>query len=416
MTTTGESTEATDREATVGRLLERFDHVDPHLDKDVLDELYRRLPETARVPHSDAHGGMWLAMLHEDVVAVAGKPAVFSNAGGVTHPARGGDHARQIPNEFDPPEHTPYRKLFTDVLNVRLMKAAEPPLREITDQLLRDFMGGADTDFVSTVALRLPVKALGLVLGWDDDVAEEIFVHASGILSNFGSPDAMRIYYEDLGGVALRQVHDRRANPRDDYMTTLVQSTIDDRLLTDAELVNTIQAFILAGFETTAHAIANLMLCLAERPELQERIRTDADARSATIEEALRFFPPAHTMFRTVTEPATIGDSMVEEGDKVALLFAAANRDPNVFADPETFDIDRPNLRQHLSFGFGVHHCVGAPLARAEMRVLLEALAPLPPFELVGEPEYSPNLMLGQIIGVEVLPLRFRDAGAPGAA
>ena len=217
----------------------------------------------------------------------------------------------------------------------------------------------------------------------------------------------MRIYYEDLGGVALREVQDRRANPRDDYMTTLVQTSIDGRPLTDAELVNTIQAFILAGFETTAHAIANLMLRLGERPDLQERLRTDVDARAAAIEEALRLFPPAHTMFRTVTEETTVDDTTFEPGDKVALLFAAANRDASIFPDPEVFDIDRPNLRQHLSFGFGVHHCVGAPLARAEMRVLLEALADLPPFELTGEPEYSPNLMLGQIIGVEHLPLRF---------
>ena len=406
MNTPGERTGA-DREATVERLLERFDHVDPDLDKEVLDELYRRLPERGRIPHSDAHGGMWLAVQHEDLVAIAGKPAVFSNAGGVTHPARGGEHAQQIPNEFDPPEHTPYRKLFTDILNLRMVKEVEGSLRRITDDLLREFMQGSDDDFVTTVALKLPINALALVLGWDEHVGKQIFVHASGILSNFGSPEAMRIYYEDLGGVALREVQERRANPRDDYMTTLVQTSIDGRPLTDAELVNTIQAFILAGFETTAHAIANLMLRLGERPDLQERLRTDVDARAAAIEEALRLFPPAHTMFRTVTEETTVHDTTFEPGDKVALLFAAANRDASIFPDPEVFDIDRPNLRQHLSFGFGVHHCVGAPLARAEIRVLLEALADLPPFELTGEPEYSPNLMLGQIIGVEHLPLRF---------
>jgi cytochrome P450 len=230
---------------------------------------------------------------------------------------------------------------------------------------------------------------------------------AEAILANFGT-EAGAEPMRRLALLARSEIESRRAQPRDDYMTTLTNAEIEGRRITDGELEMVVQAFLFAGYETTVHAVGSMMAFLAENPAVQEQMRRDPSAIGAVIEESLRLFPPAHTMFRTVTEKTMLADTVMEEDDKVVLLFSAANRDPSKFEAPEEFRLDRRNPRQHLSFGFGAHFCVGSHLARAEMRIILEVMSRYPCVELAGPPVRTPHLLMGQMMGVEHLPLRFR--------
>ncbi|WP_143020250.1 cytochrome P450 [Sinosporangium album] len=321
------------------------------------------------------------------------------------HPAHAG-RAPSIPIEFDGAVHTAYRKLFLEVLSAPRVRGIEPYLRDLTERVLDAFAEGADIDFVERVAVQIPVRAVGHLLGLGESANEQLQAFARVVLEHAGTP-AMIEAMKELDALAKTHLDERRAQPRDDYLSTLVQLDFDGRPLAEDELLNIIRSFVFAGFETTARSIASLVHHLVTHPELQTRMRSDSASIEGFVEEGLRLFPPVHTMFRTVTTPTTLHDTPLEEGERLVLLYGAANRDPEQFADAETFNPDRANARQHLAFGIGAHYCVGATLARAEIRILLEALAARPPLELVGAPRHLPRLMMGQMMGVDYLPLRF---------
>lgn len=393
-------------DSVVQRLLDNFDHHDPALDHDALEGVYRRLASECPVSHSDAHGGFTVVASYDDIVYIEKTCSVFSSAEGVLHPASG--HGRSIPIEFDPPEHTAYRRLFMDVLSAPQVRRIEPNLRELTDRLLDTYLAGSDPDFIQHVAVQLPIRAVGNLLGLGESEAERAQTFGETVLENFGQPKMLEAM-QKLDAFARATFDDRRANPRDDYLTKLVQTDFDGRALTDDELSNILRTFFFAGFETTARAIGSIVHHLAVDADLQQQIREWPELINAALEEGLRMLPPVTTMFRTVTEPVALGGEDLSAGDKLVLMFGAANRDPSKFETPNDFRVDRENVRPHLSFGIGNHYCAGAPLARAEIRILLEALAARPPFRLEGEPHWLPRLMMGQVMGIDYLPLRFLE-------
>lgn len=400
-----------DEPTDVERLTSSFDHHDPDLNHEVLVQVYRNLADGDPVPSSDSHGGFRLITRHADVVEVEKNTSVFSSTSGVLHPPHEG-RPPNIPIEFDGSEHLAYRKLFMDVLSAPRVRRIEPYLRDLTGRILEDYLASGSGDFVDGVASQLPIRAIGHLLGWGEAASAEMQSFADNILEHAGTPRMMDAI-ESLGVMVHREIDGRRENPTDDYLSRLIHLDFEGRRLRDDELLRIVQTFVFAGYETTAHAIASLVHHLATHPEQQHRVRVDADARANAIEEGLRLFPPVHTMFRTVVEPASMAGVDLEPGDRVVLMYGPANRDPERFECPHEFRVDRPEARQHLAFGIGPHFCAGAPLARAEMRVLLEALAELPPYELAGEVAYLPRLMMGQMMGVDHLPLRFvtSDAG-----
>jgi cytochrome P450 len=393
------------RDDDIERLSTAFDHLDPAMGADVLDQVYERLLAGCPVAKTAAHGGYAVVSRHADVIHVEKTPEVFSSASGVLHPPHA-ERAPSIPIEFDAPLHPAYRALFMDVLSAPRVRTLEPYLRELTDRLLDDYLAGDDDDFVQHVAVQLPIRAVGTLIGFGEEANDQMQAFATQILENFGTPKMIEAMHE-LGALGAAHLADRRAEPRDDYLTTLAQAEVDGRPLRDDELLNILRTFAFAGFETTAHAIASLVHHLAVDQELQERLRSDASMIGSVVEEGLRMFPPVHTMFRTVTQPATLHDVAFEPGDRLAVLYAAANRDPAQFENADVFCPERANSRQHLAFGIGPHYCAGAPLARAEMRILLEALVARPPFRLAGTPKHLPHLMMGQMMGVDYLPLTF---------
>jgi cytochrome P450 len=408
-------TQATgDRDEMVSRQAARFDHHDPELSDDVLRGVYDRLLAQEGFGYSTAHGGMHLAAHHSDIRTVEKMCPAFSSAQGTTHP-RPPDHAQNIPIDFDPPEHTPYRELFSIPLSPQAVRTFEPQLRQLTVELLEEFTKKAGDNFVSLVARPLPLLAIGMILGWDRTTNDRVVEYATQIVEHYRTPEVAEPF-EKFNRLALSGIEDRRRCPRDDYLTTLANAEIDGRPLTEAEQGNIVRTFLFGGFETTMNAIALLVLHLARNPELQDELRAAPDLIERAVDEGLRAFPPVHVMFRTATESTTLEGTSFEVGDKVALLFAAANRDPQRFENPDSFDLRRSNARNHVAFGFGPHFCVGAHLARAEMRILLEELARYPKLELAGEPEYHPHLMMGQMMGLKELPLRFANAAASSSS
>ncbi|MEE6140164.1 cytochrome P450 [Mycobacterium sp. 050128] len=393
----------------VERLSSNFDHLDVGMNYTVLQQVYARLSHGCPVPKTDAHGGYALVTRYNDVVEVEKDTKTFSSArDGVMHPTHEG-RPPSIPIEFDGPEHIAYRKLFMEVLSAPRVRKLVPYLEDLTHRMLNAFAAGDDVDFVQNVAVQIPVRAVGHLLGLGEDANEQMQAFATKVLEHAGTPKMVEALQE-LDGLAVVHCNQRREHPGSDYLTTLVQMDFGGRPLTDDELKNIFRTFVFAGFETTAHAIGSLVHQLVVRPELQAEIRSGDVTFEGIVEEGLRLLPPVHTMFRTVTNPTTLNGCELSEGERLVLLYAAANRDPERFDDPELFCPRRVNPRQHVAFGIGPHYCAGATLARAEIHVLLEALAKRPELELVGTPRHNPQLMMGQMMGVDYLPVRFRTA------
>ncbi|MFN3472584.1 MAG: cytochrome P450 [Blastomonas sp.] len=390
----------------VDRLTKRFDHQDPQLSPDVLNDVYRGLLDGPAIHQSDVHGGVAYLTRYDDVVAVEKNTQVFSSAQGVRCP-RQANQPLSIPAETDKPMHTEYRRLFLNVLSPPQVRKAEPFLRELTEALVRDYVAGPQDDFCQNVATQLPIRAVGELIGLDLHSSGEMQKHVEALLLHYGKPEALQAL-NGLTQIAQVEIDARRANPRDDYLTALTTAKVDGRLLTDEELQNMMRTFMFAGFETTAHMIGSMMLYLAEHPDVQKRVREDDQALINCVEECLRFLPPVQTMFRTVTTSTCLRDVELAQGDTVGLLYAAANRDAAKFENPDAFDIDRSNARLHLSFGFGQHLCAGSHLARREMHILLEVLRDYPPFTLGGPVTMLPHLMGGQMMGPEHLPISFK--------
>ncbi|MGE4024253.1 cytochrome P450 [Mycolicibacterium sp.] len=391
----------------VERLTATFDHHDPGLGFEVLHQVYRQLQMGCPVPKTAAHGGFAVVTRHSDIVAVEKNTAVFASSGaGVLHPPHEGRPA-SIPIEFDGAEHLGYRKLFMEVLSAHRVRKIEPYLRDLVHRVLDGFAQGDDDDFVQNVAVQIPVRAVGRLLGFGEDANEDLQEFATTVLENAGTP-AMLEGLQQLDSIALEHCIQRRDDARDDYLSALVHLDFGGRLLSDDELLNIIRSFVFAGFETTARAIGSFVGYLVTHPPLQDRMRSGEWALEGIVEEGLRMFPPVQNMFRTATTTTELNGTALDAGERLMLLYAAANRDPDQFDDPEAFCPTRPNPRKHLAFGVGPHYCAGAALARAEITILLEAMVDRPPLALTGTPRHNPHLMMGQMMGVEYLPVRFK--------
>jgi cytochrome P450 len=202
----------------------------------------------------------------------------------------------------------------------------------------------------------------------------------------------------------LELIAERRRSPRDDLVSGLVGARVDGGHLTDAEIVSTVIVLLNAGHEATVNTLGNGVRALMERREQWERIVDGSVGAAAAIEELLRYDPPLQLFERWVLEDGVeVAGVPIPRGEKIAVLFGAANRDPRVFASPDTFDVGRPNAAEHISFGGGIHVCIGAPLARVELEVSLRALAErCPGLELAAEPCRTPAFVIWGLEAVEL--------------
>ncbi len=273
-------------------------------------------------------------------------------------------------------------------------------------------------EFVEEIAGQVPVQMICEMIGLEKDLWGQMYETSNRLVGGRNDPD----YQQGEGGpeAAAMEVYmlcdqvaaDRRAHPRDDIMTALVQAEIDGERLTDAELNLFFVTLIVAGNETTRNLINHSLLALMDHPDQAERLRRDPSLWDTAVEEMLRWGSSIHNFRRTATRDTEVRGVPIKQGDKVVLYYASANRDEEVFADPHTFDIARtPN--DHVTFGGGgVHFCLGASLARAEIRATMRQIVErLPDMELAGEPV---RLKSDFVNGIKSMPVRFTPTAPRG--
>jgi cytochrome P450 len=357
--------------------------------------------------------GFWAVSRHEDVVAVSRDPATFCSSRGVLI----ADIGRQMmPREsvifLDPPEHTKYRKLVQPAFSPGRLRALEVRIREIARTLLGELLD-TDTarpiDFVDEFAVHLPLLVIGDMLGipraerarfrrWSDAVIDA---------ATERTPENMQ-QSADLIGYFSSVVAERRERPGDDVISTLVHSRIDGEALEEFDLLMFCMTLLVAGNETTRNLLSHGMLALVTHPEQRELLTREPALLPRGVEEMLRWGSPIGSFMRTATCDTTLRGRRIREGDRVLLLYAAANRDEEVFGtDAEEFRATR-DASGHVAFGHGEHFCLGAALARMEARIAFEELLPLlASVELAGPVE---RLRSVSIRGIVHLPVVLRRA------
>jgi cytochrome P450 len=306
---------------------------------------------------------------------------------------------------LDPPDHTRLRKLAQQAFAPKVVRGLESDITALVDTLLDDVAAAGRFEVIADLAHPLPVAVICRMLGVPISDEPE-FTAASALLGQGLDPfmtftgEVPENFAERMtAGKWLRGylgalVEQRRTTPREDLISALIAAEEDGDQLSTDEIVATCNLLLIAGHETTVNLIANAILAMQRHPRHWTALAEDPQRASAIIEETLRYDPPVQLVGRVASDDMTIGDVAVAKGDTMMLLFAAAQRDPNVFDRPDVFDPDR-DVQRHLAFGHGVHFCLGAPLARLEARIALSAVtARFPDARLVGDPVYKPNVTL----------------------
>ena len=309
---------------------------------------------------------------------------------------------------LDPPDHTRLRALVNKAFTRRAVNALEPHIRGLMNALLDDVDPGG-FDLMEAVAYPLPVIVIAEMLGvpasdrerfrtWSNRRARLIEPTISpeerAIAAKAG--DALDEYFTPI-------IQARRAEPESDIVSALAQAEEEGDVLTEREMLNMLRLLLVAGNETTTNLIGNGMLALLRHPDDLERLREDPGLIPGAVEELLRFDSPVQTDFRGALEDCEVNGAPVRRGENVVLLIGAANRDPAAFEEPDRLDIGRAE-GSHISFGRGIHHCIGAPLARLEGRIVLEVLLErFTSMRLLDErPAYRGGVVLR---GLESLPV-----------
>jgi cytochrome P450 len=298
----------------------------------------------------------------------------------------------------DPPDHTRIRSLVTDALTVRRVVALEPSMRAIADRLLDEVLEAGRMELLGSFAYRLPSLVMAQLLGIGEDecdaqrmatvndaVNKLVVVFEPRILTATELERADR-NIEYLYAFVGELFETRRKHPREDMLTVLVNKPKSEGGLTADELDNIVISFFGAGFETTAHLIGNGVLTLDQHPEQRALLLGRPELAAGAVEEVLRHSSSLNAIYRVASEDVEIEGQHIPKGDRVLLLLSAANRDPSHFPDPTRFDIERKGNKL-LTFGYGIHRCVGAELAQLEARVAFQALYRRLPNLRVDQPE-----------------------------
>jgi len=310
----------------------------------------------------------------------------------------------------DPPDHTRLRRLVSRSFTARQVERLRPAVHALVDELLGTMAESGEVEFMSAFALPLPMAVIGELVGVpaSDRAALQPHVRAAAkgiepVLSDEETEAAIEAIGH-LGAYFEGLIAERRARPREDLLSSLVAAWENDDNLTDEEVYSTAILLFAAGFETTTNLLGNGLLALLRHPEQMADWRAHPDIAPSAVEELLRFDSPVQFNMRTALEPADLAGEPLERGDRIVVLQGAANRDPRRFDHPDELDLRRPN-NVPLSFGWGIHHCIGAPLARMEGEIAFNALlARFPTIALAtDEPQWRPSFTLR---GLLELPLR----------
>ena len=348
--------------------------------------IYRRMRDEAPL-YEDPQGRFFAVTRHEDVLSILADSKRFSNEGVSTAVS-----ALPILQQIDAPLHDELRALVITAFTPRRIAELEPWIRKQARELLSKFVGRGECDLMAEYARHLPSMAIGEMLGLPPELREPMLEWTESLIGISANGDqAVERAALAIAETFKELLAARRAQPRDDLMTALIEAEIDGgRKLSEDELLGFCFQLILAGNDTTTNLIANGSVLLARHPEQRSELVRDPSLIPNAVEEMMRIESPTQVLPRRLLCDVELHGVTLPEGSEVRLLYAAANRDERVFPEPDRFDVRRANARRHLALGHGLHFCLGAALARLEAKIAIEELlAQVPDFELAEAPRWQ---------------------------
>jgi cytochrome P450 len=371
--------------------------------------IYKALRDEAPVYYCEPLN-IYALSRYADVVEAHRDFETYSSAGGVT--IEGHEAATPLLIVKDMPEHRWHKALVTKVFTRERMGALEPYVRQLAIRLMEQMGERDEFDFVNDLAVNIPLEVISELIGIPEELRPEIHHNSNKVVLRGPDADPMVIYAATrrLNEIYLGLIKDRRAKPRDDVVTLMINCEVADdegvvRRFTDEELATRFGELAFAGHETVAKAIPNGAMALQKFMDQRRKLVEDPSLVSNAVEEILRYDPPSQLQGRTTTRDVELHGATIPAGMKTMLLTGSATRDERRFEDPDQFDVTRENDMISVFFGYGIHRCLGIHLARVEIRVAVEELlARFPDFELY--PERATRSVLSNVRGVSSLPAR----------
>ena len=389
--------------------------------------LYARLRSEDPVHHI---AGRWVLSRYADCVAMLKDPRASSDVTKAKGYASslversGAKPGREMLDMrpfliLDPPDHTRLRSLVSKAFTPKVVEGLRPRIQQLVDGLIDEVAEQGSMGVIEDFAYPLPLTVISELLGVPPEDRKTFKAWSRDLARGQDPPETLSPEVAKRSVQAMRSLMDffrdlaneHRKRPQDDLLSALIAAEEEGDRLTEAELLATCVFLLAAGHETTVNLIGNGMLALLRHPDQLQRLRDDPSLAASAVEEFLRYDQPTQLAWRTALEEIEIGGKTIGKGEQIILLLAAANRDPDQFSDPERLDITRAD-NHHLAFGFGIHFCLGAPLARVEGEIAFRTLVRrLPGLELGADTlEYKENIVLR---GLRSLSVRFGGALRP---
>lgn len=370
---------------------------------------------------AEGHPPFWAVIGHDAVMHVERQPKLFTNA---PYPVLTTDAAIRAAEErgqlsirtlihMDNPDHLAYRRLTADWFKPASLARLQDRLDALSRQAHRKLVdAGGEIDFYTDVAMRYPLQVILAILGLPESdydrmlkLTQELFGATDPDMGRGASPEEINAILLDFYGYFTGLTADRQATPTDDLASLIANGTVHGEPMPVLEQMGYYTIVATAGHDTTAAAMAEGMHRLATDPSALARLQAEPDLVPNAVDEMIRLSSPVRHFMRTAQDDTEVAGQPIAKGDWVMLNYTAANLDPTVFDDPLRFDVARPNADKHIAFGFGIHFCLGAQLARMELRSLFAHLIPrLASVELAGEPATIKAVFVS---GHKRLPIRY---------
>jgi cytochrome P450 len=382
--------------------------LDQHSDffRENVYDVYRQLRQQCPMVHSQKWGGFWAFLDYDDVYDAEQLADIFSSRSGKEVPGVEGT-VPFIPIDYDPPLVQDYRKIALPFFSPGAAKALEPTFRRLATELVDDFIETGEADIIGQLTTPLPARWILQMLGFDESRWPQwvswihTTVHDLAINPEKSGAAAAQIYANITAEIGKR----RTEGYGDDLLSILMQGRVNDEPLDDGQILGYAFLMLLGGMDTTSGLTGNALVRLHEQPELRERLIREPQLLPKATEEFLRHDTPTQGLPRIVTKDCEFNGQKFSAGERVLLMFAAANRDPKVFEDPDRIDFDRIGNR-HLAFGAGPHRCMGSNHARMMFQVMMsEILTRMPDYTIGGDIERFADA--GSVYAVRRLPIRF---------
>ena len=365
--------------------------------------------------------GVWLVTRYEDVLAIFKDERFVKDWRKVLTP----EQLAQIPQippvmeplsknmlETDPPDHERLRALVSKAFTPRLIARMRPRIQAIADSLLDAVEDKGEMDLIDDYAFPLPITVITELLGVPSEDRNKFRAWTDVAVSGNGTAEYLETvlvpHMQAFSDYLLEMFEEKRENPKDDLISALVRAEEAGERLSEDELLGMVFLLLVAGHETTVNLIGNGTLALLQHPDQLEKLRNDPSRIKSAIEELLRYDGPLEASpERFAREDVAIGGTVIPRGEMVRVVIAAADRDPERFPDPDALDITRTD-NKHLAFGKGIHHCLGAPLARMEGQIAIDTLLRRMPGLRLQEPTESMSWRPGMVMrGLQGLPVEF---------